>query len=130
MTDNDIQDRGAAWRDDLRKAMTAKQRADIPRVEMPMLDGAYRVTCNEEVNQGLSLEQAQLEATRCLDCPNPTCVEGCPVGIHIPDFIKNIQRGNMRAAAAILKSTVHSRLYAVAFVPKKNNAKAAASIIR
>ncbi len=105
MTDNDIQDRGAAWRDDLRKAMTAKQRADIPRVEMPMLDGAYRVTCNEEVNQGLSLEQAQLEATRCLDCPNPTCVEGCPVGIHIPDFIKNIQRGNMRAAAAILKST-------------------------
>ena len=72
---------------------------------MPMLDGDYRVTCNEEVNQGLSLEQAKLEATRCLDCPNPTCVEGCPVGIHIPDFIKNIQRGDLHAAAAVLKST-------------------------
>ncbi len=101
----DIQGRDAAWREDMRKAMTAKQRADIPRVVMPMLDGSFRVTCNNEVNEGLSLEQAQLEATRCLDCPNPSCVEGCPVGIHIPDFIKNIQRGDLPMAAAILKST-------------------------
>lgn len=105
MNQTDIQGRDTAWREDLRKAMTAKERAEIPRVEMPMLDGDYRVTCNEEVNQGLSLEQAKLEATRCLDCPNPTCVEGCPVGIHIPDFIKNIQRGDLHAAAAVLKST-------------------------
>lgn len=101
----DIQGRDAAWREDIRKAMSAKERADIPRVVMPMLDGAFRVTCNDEVNEGLSLEQAQLEATRCLDCPNPSCVEGCPVGIHIPDFIKNIQRGDLPMAAAILKST-------------------------
>lgn len=105
MNQTDIEGRDAAWREDLRKAMTAKERADIPRAQMPMLDGDYRVTCNEEVNQGLSLEQAQLEATRCLDCPNPTCVEGCPVGIHIPDFIKNIQRGDLPGAAAILKLT-------------------------
>lgn len=105
MNQKDIEGRDAAWREDLRKAMTAKERADIPRAQMPMLDGDYRVTCNEEVNQGLSLEQAQLEATRCLDCPNPTCVEGCPVGIHIPDFIKNIQRGDLPEAAAILKLT-------------------------
>ena len=105
MTNKDIQDRNAAWREDLRKAIPAKERAAIPRVTMPMLDGAYRVTCNEEVNQGLSYEQAVLEATRCLDCPTPTCVEGCPVGIHIPDFIKNIQRGDLKAAATILKST-------------------------
>lgn len=105
MNQTDIEGRDAAWREDLRKAMTAKERADIPRAQMPMLDGDYRVTCNEEVNQGLSLEQARLEATRCLDCPNPTCVEGCPVGIHIPDFIKNIQRGNLPEAAAILKLT-------------------------
>lgn len=105
MNQKDIEGRDAAWREDLRKAMTAKERADIPRAQMPMLDGDYRVTCNEEVNQGLSLEQARLEATRCLDCPNPTCVEGCPVGIHIPDFIKNIQRGNLPGAAAILKLT-------------------------
>lgn len=105
MNQKDIEGRDTAWREDLRKAMTAKERADIPRAQMPMLDGDYRVTCNEEVNQGLSLEQARLEATRCLDCPNPTCVEGCPVGIHIPDFIKNIQRGNLPEAAAILKLT-------------------------
>ena len=105
MNQKDIEGRDTAWREDLRKAMTAKERADIPRAQMPMLDGDYRVTCNEEVNQGLSLEQARLEATRCLDCPNPTCVEGCPVGIHIPDFIKNIQRGNLPGAAAILKLT-------------------------
>lgn len=105
MNQKDIEGRDAAWREDLRKAMTAKERADIPRAQMPMLDGEYRVTCNEEVNQGLSLEQARLEATRCLDCPNPTCVEGCPVGIHIPDFIKNIQRGDLPEAAAILKLT-------------------------
>ena len=105
MNQKDIEGRDAAWREDLRKAMTAKERADIPRAQMHMLDGDYRVTCNEEVNQGLSLEQARLEATRCLDCPNPTCVEGCPVGIHIPDFIKNIQRGNLPEAAAILKLT-------------------------
>lgn len=105
MNQTDIEGRDTAWREDLRKAMTAKERADIPRAQMPMLDGDYRVTCNEEVNQGLSLEQARLEATRCLDCPNPTCVEGCPVGIHIPDFIKNIQRGDLPGAAAILKLT-------------------------
>ena len=55
MNQTDIQGRDTAWREDLRTAMTAKERAEIPRVEMPMLDGDYRVTCNEEVNQGLSL---------------------------------------------------------------------------
>ncbi len=97
--------RAAAWREELRKALTAKERSDIPRVEMPTLDPDYRISCNEEVNQGLSAEQAVLEATRCLDCPNPTCVEGCPVNISIPDFVKNIQRGEFGEAAAILRRT-------------------------
>lgn len=65
----------------------------------------YRVTCNEEVNQGLSREQAVLEATRCLDCPDPQCVTGCPVGINIPGFIKNIERENFGDAAIVLKET-------------------------
>ena len=72
---------------------------------MPMLDATYRVSCNEEVNRGLSAEQAVTEATRCLDCPDPQCVTGCPVGINIPGFIKNIQRKNFAAAAAVLKDT-------------------------
>ncbi|MCC8175342.1 MAG: NADPH-dependent glutamate synthase [Bacteroidales bacterium] len=100
-----ISPREAAWREDLRKAHSAKERAAIPRVKMPELDPAYRVTCNEEVNQGISAEQAVLEATRCMDCPNPTCVTGCPVGINIPGFIKEIERGEFLEAAAVLKET-------------------------
>lgn len=106
MSENTINtNRNAEWREALRNAMPAKERTAIARAEMPQLDPNYRITCNEEVNQGLSREQAVLEATRCLDCPTPTCVEGCPVGIAIPDFIKNIQRGEFEVAADILKQT-------------------------
>ena len=97
--------RDAEWREELRKAMGAKERTAIPRVKMPELDPAYRVTCNEEVNQGLSAEEAVLEATRCMDCPDPQCMEGCPVSINIPGFIKNIQRGHFHDAAVVLKET-------------------------
>lgn len=100
-----ISPRDARWREELRKTHTAKERMAIPRVKMPELDPAYRVTCNDEVNQGLSAQQAVTEATRCLDCPDPQCVTGCPVGINIPGFIKNIERGEFIAAAAVLKET-------------------------
>lgn len=100
-----ISPRDAQWRQELRDAMTAKERTAIPRAKMPELAPDYRVTCNEEVNQGLSEEQAVLEATRCLDCPDPQCVTGCPVGVNIPGFIKNIQRGNFADAALVLKET-------------------------
>ena len=100
-----ISPRDAAWREDLRKAHTAKERTAIPRAKMTELAPDYRVTCNEEVNQGLSRDQAVLEATRCLDCPDPQCVTGCPVGINIPGFIKNIERENFGDAAIVLKET-------------------------
>ena len=94
-----------AWRVELKKSMTAKERMAIPRVKMPELDPAYRVTCNQEVNQGITEQMAITEAKRCLDCPNPTCVTGCPVAINIPTFIKNIERGEFAQAAATLKQT-------------------------
>lgn len=97
--------RDAQWRVDLRNALPAKERASIPRVVMPQLAPDYRITCNEEVNCGLTEEMAVAEATRCLDCPQPTCIEGCPVNIAIPDFIKNIQRGNVIEAGAVLRRT-------------------------
>ncbi|MEJ2126043.1 MAG: NADPH-dependent glutamate synthase [Candidatus Bathyarchaeota archaeon] len=56
-----------------------------------------------EVALGYNEEQAKREATRCLQCPNPRCVQGCPVGIDIPAFIKEIKEGNYRASAAKLK---------------------------
>ena len=97
--------RDASWRVALRNEIPAKERAAIERTVMPMADGSSRARSFEEVNKGLSAETARMEATRCLDCPNPTCVEGCPVGISIPDFIKNIQRGNITEAAAVLRQT-------------------------
>lgn len=73
---------------------------------MPELDPTYRATTRtEEVNLGLTKEMAMTEAKRCLDCAKPTCVEGCPVNINIPSFIKNIERGQFLAAAKVLKNT-------------------------
>ena len=100
-----LTDRSAAWRDELRKSMKNKERTEIERVKMNELDGEYRSHNSEEVNQGLTQEQALLEAKRCLDCPNPSCMQGCPVSINIPSFIKNIERGEFLAAAKVLKQT-------------------------
>ena len=97
--------RAEKWREELRKSRKAKERTDIPRVRMKELDPAYRITNREEVNCGLTREQAVLEATRCLDCVEPLCMTGCPVGINIPKFIKNIERGDFLSAARTLKET-------------------------
>ena len=105
-SEGSLTDRNAPWRAELRASMKAKERTQIERVKMPELDPVYRATTRtEEVNQGLSVEQAQREAQRCLDCAKPTCMEGCPVNIQIPAFIKNIERGNFLGAAKVLKMT-------------------------
>jgi glutamate synthase (NADPH/NADH) small chain len=104
--DCQLTDRNAPWREELRKSMKAKERTAIKRVVMPELDPEYRATTRlEEVNKGLTAEQALVEAKRCLDCPKPQCVEGCPVNINIPSFVKNIERGEFLKAAQVLKQT-------------------------
>ena len=98
--------RNAPWRVELRKAMKPKERTAIPRVKMPELDPEYRShSRREEVNLGLNEEQALTEAKRCLDCANPGCMTGCPVGIDIPRFIKYIEKGEFLEAAKTLKET-------------------------
>ena len=102
----ELLDRKAPYREELRKSMKAKERTAIERCPMPELDPVYRATTRlEEVNQGLTAQQAMTEAKRCLDCANPTCMQGCPVGINIPSFIKNIERGEFLNAARVLKAT-------------------------
>ena len=101
----ELTDRNAAWREELRKSIKAKERSGFTRVAMNELDGEYRSHNSEEVNLGLTEEQALAESNRCLDCLNPGCITGCPVGIDIPAFIKNIERGHFADAAKVLKMT-------------------------
>ena len=103
---NILLDRDADWRSELRSSMKAKERTQIERCKMGELDPAYRATTRlKEVNVGLTVEQALTESKRCLDCKNPSCMEGCPVSINIPSFIKNIERGQFLEAARVLKHT-------------------------
>ncbi len=84
----------------------AKDRVAIPRVKMNELEPAERIkSLYAEVNQGLTFEQAVTEAHRCLNCKNPTCVEGCPVNINIPGFIKQLELGNVLGAAQIISES-------------------------
>ena len=83
-----------------------KDRVAIPRVQMPELRPEVRVkSLHEEVNQGLTFEQAITESHRCLNCKNPTCVQGCPVNINIPGFIKKLETGDVLGAAAVIKES-------------------------
>lgn len=105
-TIEELTNRDSEWRKELRAAMKPAERKAIERVTMPELDPVYRATTRtEEVNKGLTKQMAVREAHRCLDCGKPACVEGCPVNINIPSFIKNIERGQFIAAAKVLKST-------------------------
>lgn len=105
LTEQELVSRDMPWREELRKSHSTKERTALPRAVMPELDAAYRIHSNEEVNQGLSIEQAVIEARRCLDCPDPGCMKGCPVANHIPAFIKNVERRRFAEALDVLSLT-------------------------
>ncbi|HPW51925.1 MAG TPA: dihydropyrimidine dehydrogenase, partial [Spirochaetota bacterium] len=73
------------------KSLSNKERTAIPLQEMPAQDPKVRINNMEEVAQGYSREQALVESRRCLQCASAPCVEGCPVQINIPGFIKAIE---------------------------------------
>ena len=101
-----VSDRNEPWRQELRQKVAGKERTSIERVHMPETAPEERIKSQRiEVNQGLTADMAMREATRCMDCVTPTCREGCPVGIDIPGFVKNIERGEFLQAAAVLKRT-------------------------
>ncbi|EAT15528.1 NADPH-dependent glutamate synthase [Desulfuromonas acetoxidans] len=86
------------------KAMTNKERLAISRVLMPEQDAENRSRNFEEVNLGLTQEQAIQEAQRCLNCKNRVCVQGCPVQVSIPEFITALAEGDLVRSAQILQS--------------------------
>jgi glutamate synthase (NADPH/NADH) small chain len=85
--------------------LSAKERAAIPPQEMSTQDPSVRSKNVKEVALGYSEAQARLEAERCLGCKNQPCVSGCPVAVSIPRFIAEIQNGNFKEAADIIKET-------------------------
>jgi len=97
------QQRDETWRVNLRNQLKAKERTAIERVKMPEEDPNVRNKSHVEVNKGLTEEQAVTEAKRCLDCVNPTCILGCPVGINIPKFIKYLEAQDLCNALKAIK---------------------------
>ena len=74
----------------------------IPRVPFREQDPKVRATNFEEVCYGYNVEEAQLEASRCLNCKNPRCVAACPVSVKIPEFIAQVAAGNFAEAASVI----------------------------
>ena len=77
----------------------------LVKTPMPEQDPKVRARNFKEVALGYTPEQAIEEANRCLGCKNPKCVEGCPVNVRIPEFIKKVQEGDFKAAYEIITST-------------------------
>ena len=86
-----------------KNTLPLKQRIAIPRTHMPESDPAIRCRNFEEVNRGLPPADAMLEATRCIECAKPGCVEECPVGVKVKQVVALIYTGDYLGAAAKLR---------------------------
>jgi glutamate synthase (NADPH/NADH) small chain len=83
-------------------AVTNKQRMAIPRQIMPERSVEERIRCFDEVNLGFPAYTARVEALRCIQCKKPLCIDGCPVGIDIPGFLKKVAEGDFASGLRIL----------------------------
>jgi glutamate synthase (NADPH/NADH) small chain len=83
--------------------ISKKDRMKIPRQPMPEQDKLERRTNFSEVNLGFTEELAKMEALRCLQCPKPVCIDGCPVEVKISEFIKLVSEGDFLGAAQKIK---------------------------
>ncbi len=86
------------------RELTKKERLAIPRHPMPARDPSERIRDFDEVAVGYTEEMAVGEAERCLECKKPKCVDGCPVGIDIPSFVRAVADGRFEEALAIIKA--------------------------
>ena len=83
--------------------LTAKERVKIPRQKMPEQEPASRRQNFQEVNLGLAASVAATEASRCIECADPKCVKGCPVGVKVREFVELVAQGDYKAAAAKMR---------------------------
>ncbi|MDP8206976.1 MAG: NADPH-dependent glutamate synthase [Candidatus Electryonea clarkiae] len=90
---------------DVTKKTVKPKKPKIPRQKMPEQEPLIRAHNFEEVPYGYSIETAMIEASRCIMCKKPKCIHGCPVGIDIPGFIREIRDGNLKKAARIMKQS-------------------------
>lgn len=84
--------------------ISRKERMAMARTAMPELSGRARASSFEEVNLGYTDQLAVLEASRCIQCPHPACIEGCPVGVRINEFVAAVAEERFDEAAAIVSS--------------------------
>ena len=77
----------------------------VERQRVQEQDKIQRRSNFDPVESNLTPEQVKLEASRCLNCKNPRCVQGCPVNIQIPDFIKALKEDNLEEAGNIIRQT-------------------------
>jgi glutamate synthase (NADPH) small chain len=87
------------------KELSNKERIALPPQDMPSQDPIARGRNMEEVALGYFEEQVKAEAMRCIQCKNAPCVQGCPVGIDIPGFIREAGEGNFEAAIGIIRQS-------------------------
>ncbi len=83
--------------------MSKRDRMKLDRVEMIERDAVERSGSFAEVNLGFTAEMAKLEAMRCLECARPKCIDGCPVGIQIDEFVRHVAEGRVGAAAEVIQ---------------------------
>ena len=85
--------------------MTKQKRTKKQRIRMQIQDPGERIRNFEEVALGFSQEEALEEASRCLQCKRPRCIQGCPVSVRIPEFILKLKEGDIDSAKEIILST-------------------------
>jgi len=108
MTNKEIREKAKILIDEITKSenpLKPKDRMKIPAQPMPVQDEFARRHNLDEVATGYVVEEAIVEAQRCLQCKKENCVPGCPVGINIPGFIKYVADGDFQAAVDVIKQT-------------------------
>jgi glutamate synthase (NADPH/NADH) small chain len=110
--------------------LTRKERMALPRTVMPELEPDVRAHSFCEVNTGYTAQLAVLEAQRCLVCPRPKCVEGCPVGVHIDEFIELVAGGDFDGAAAVIAADNSLPAICGRVCPQESQCEAACVLVR